>query len=242
MREAGCAQVLVGLESPVSAGLDGVELRRTVGRDLGFDSDRDGAIAAFKEAIASGDGAARTEKAAAKGGSADQITQQAQLALVRGLVHQQQRAPTAAERLGHGADDLHRQLGRLQVARGAAVQQLAEQKEDARLALVLGGAAVQLHVGVHQQFRGSAGRALQRLQPGAAALQLAAGVGHGALAFLEPLHHGLGEPHGLPHAQRARSVIDACHAYRASEIASPVVRYAGIGRGPRRPSARGSGG
>ena len=40
----------------------------------------------------------------------------------------------------------------------------------------------------------------------------------------------------LPHAQRARSVIDACHAYRASEIASPVVRYAGIGRGPRRPS------
>ena len=28
MREAGCAQVLVGLESPVSAGLDGVELRR----------------------------------------------------------------------------------------------------------------------------------------------------------------------------------------------------------------------
>jgi UDP-N-acetyl-D-mannosaminuronic acid dehydrogenase len=40
----------------------------------------------------------------------------------------------------------------------------------------------------------------------------------------------------LPHAQRARSVIDACHAYRASEIASPVVRYAGIGRGLRRPS------
>ena len=31
-------------------------------------------------------------------------------------------------------------------------------------------------------------------------------------------------------------MIDACHAYRASEIASPVVRYAGIGRGPRRPS------
>jgi UDP-N-acetyl-D-mannosaminuronic acid dehydrogenase len=40
----------------------------------------------------------------------------------------------------------------------------------------------------------------------------------------------------LAHAQRARSVIDACHAYRASEIASPVLRYAGIGRGPRRPS------
>ena len=40
----------------------------------------------------------------------------------------------------------------------------------------------------------------------------------------------------LPHAQRARSVIDACHAYRASEIASPVVRYAGIGRGLRGPS------
>ena len=40
----------------------------------------------------------------------------------------------------------------------------------------------------------------------------------------------------LPHAQRVRSVIDACHAYRDSEIASTVVRYAGIGRGPRRPS------
>jgi hypothetical protein len=40
----------------------------------------------------------------------------------------------------------------------------------------------------------------------------------------------------LPHAQRVRSVIDACNAYRASEIASTVVRYAGIGRGPRRPS------
>ena len=40
----------------------------------------------------------------------------------------------------------------------------------------------------------------------------------------------------LPHAQRARSVIDACDAYRASDIASTVVRYAGIGRGPRRPS------
>ena len=40
----------------------------------------------------------------------------------------------------------------------------------------------------------------------------------------------------LPHAQRARSVIDACNAYRASEIASTVVRYAGIGRGLRRPS------
>ena len=40
----------------------------------------------------------------------------------------------------------------------------------------------------------------------------------------------------LPHAQLVRSVIDACNAYRASEIASTVVRYAGIGRGPRRPS------
>ena len=40
----------------------------------------------------------------------------------------------------------------------------------------------------------------------------------------------------LPHAQRARSVIDACNAYRAAEIASTVVRYAGIGRGLRRPS------
>ena len=40
----------------------------------------------------------------------------------------------------------------------------------------------------------------------------------------------------MPHAQRTRSVIDACNAYHASEIASTVVRYAGIGRGPRRPS------
>jgi UDP-N-acetyl-D-mannosaminuronic acid dehydrogenase len=40
----------------------------------------------------------------------------------------------------------------------------------------------------------------------------------------------------LPHAQRLRSVIDACNAYRAAEIASTVVRYAGIGRGLRRPS------
>ena len=40
----------------------------------------------------------------------------------------------------------------------------------------------------------------------------------------------------LPHAQRVRSVIDACNAYHASEIASTVMRYAGIGRGPRRPS------
>jgi UDP-N-acetyl-D-mannosaminuronic acid dehydrogenase len=41
----------------------------------------------------------------------------------------------------------------------------------------------------------------------------------------------------LTHAQRLRSVIDACNAYRATEIASPAVRYAGIGRGFRRPSA-----
>ena len=40
----------------------------------------------------------------------------------------------------------------------------------------------------------------------------------------------------LPHAQRLRSVIDASNAYRASEIASPAVRYAGIGRGFRDPS------
>lgn len=40
----------------------------------------------------------------------------------------------------------------------------------------------------------------------------------------------------LPHAQRLRSVIDACNAFRADEIASPAVRYAGIGRGFRRPS------
>ena len=40
----------------------------------------------------------------------------------------------------------------------------------------------------------------------------------------------------LPHAQRLRSVIDACNAYRAAEMASTMVRYAGIGRGFRRPS------
>jgi UDP-N-acetyl-D-mannosaminuronic acid dehydrogenase len=40
----------------------------------------------------------------------------------------------------------------------------------------------------------------------------------------------------LAHAQRLRSVIDACNAYRAEEIASTVVRYAGVGRGFRRPS------
>ena len=40
----------------------------------------------------------------------------------------------------------------------------------------------------------------------------------------------------LPHAQRLRSVIDASNAYRAAEIASPAVRYAGIGRGFREPS------
>jgi UDP-N-acetyl-D-mannosaminuronic acid dehydrogenase len=40
----------------------------------------------------------------------------------------------------------------------------------------------------------------------------------------------------LRHAQRLRSVIDACNAYRAEEIASPAVRYAGVGRGFRRPS------
>jgi UDP-N-acetyl-D-mannosaminuronic acid dehydrogenase len=40
----------------------------------------------------------------------------------------------------------------------------------------------------------------------------------------------------LPHAQRLRTVIDACHAYRASEMATTVVRYGGIGRGIRKPS------
>jgi UDP-N-acetyl-D-mannosaminuronic acid dehydrogenase len=40
----------------------------------------------------------------------------------------------------------------------------------------------------------------------------------------------------LRHAQRVRSVIDASNAYRAEDIASTVVRYAGIGRGFRRPS------
>ena len=45
-----------------------------------------------------------------------------------------------------------------------------------------------------------------------------------------------GGKHWLPHAQRLRSVIDAANAYRASEIASTAVRYAGMGRGPRRPS------
>lgn len=40
----------------------------------------------------------------------------------------------------------------------------------------------------------------------------------------------------LAHAQRLRSVIDASNAYRAAEMASTVVRYAGIGRGLRRPS------
>ena len=40
----------------------------------------------------------------------------------------------------------------------------------------------------------------------------------------------------LAHAQRLRSVIDACNAYGASDIASTAVRYAGIGRGLRQPS------
>jgi nucleotide sugar dehydrogenase len=41
----------------------------------------------------------------------------------------------------------------------------------------------------------------------------------------------------LPHAQRLRTVVDACNAYRASQIATPAVRYGGLGRGLRRPSA-----
>jgi UDP-N-acetyl-D-mannosaminuronic acid dehydrogenase len=46
----------------------------------------------------------------------------------------------------------------------------------------------------------------------------------------------LGGKRWLTHAQRLRSVIDASNAYRAAEIASPAVRYAGIGRGFREPS------
>jgi UDP-N-acetyl-D-mannosaminuronate dehydrogenase len=40
----------------------------------------------------------------------------------------------------------------------------------------------------------------------------------------------------LRHAQRLRTVIDACNAYRASEIASTAVLYCGVGRGFRKPS------
>ena len=40
----------------------------------------------------------------------------------------------------------------------------------------------------------------------------------------------------LAHAQRLRIVVDACNAYRASQIASPAVRYGGLGGGIRRPS------
>lgn len=40
----------------------------------------------------------------------------------------------------------------------------------------------------------------------------------------------------LPHAQRLRTVVDACNAYRASQIATPAVRYGGLGRGLRKPS------
>jgi nucleotide sugar dehydrogenase len=41
----------------------------------------------------------------------------------------------------------------------------------------------------------------------------------------------------LRHAQRLRIVVDACNGYRAAEIASTSVRYAGIGRGIATPSA-----
>jgi UDP-N-acetyl-D-mannosaminuronic acid dehydrogenase len=41
----------------------------------------------------------------------------------------------------------------------------------------------------------------------------------------------------LQHAQRLRTVVDACDAYRAPQIASTAVRYAGIGRGIAMPSA-----
>jgi UDP-N-acetyl-D-mannosaminuronic acid dehydrogenase len=41
----------------------------------------------------------------------------------------------------------------------------------------------------------------------------------------------------LHHAQRLRTVVDACDAYRAAQIASTAVRYAGIGRGIGMPSA-----
>jgi len=40
----------------------------------------------------------------------------------------------------------------------------------------------------------------------------------------------------LPHAQRLRTVVDACNAYRASQIATPAIRYGGLGRGIRKPS------
>lgn len=40
----------------------------------------------------------------------------------------------------------------------------------------------------------------------------------------------------LPHAQRLRTVIDCCNAYRASEMATTVVRYSGLGRGIGKPS------
>ncbi|HET9799634.1 MAG TPA: nucleotide sugar dehydrogenase [Gemmatimonadaceae bacterium] len=41
----------------------------------------------------------------------------------------------------------------------------------------------------------------------------------------------------LQHGQRLRTVVDACDAYRAPQIASTAVRYAGIGRGIAMPSA-----
>jgi UDP-N-acetyl-D-mannosaminuronic acid dehydrogenase len=41
----------------------------------------------------------------------------------------------------------------------------------------------------------------------------------------------------LQHAQRLRTVVDACDGYHASQIASTAVRYAGIGRGIAMPSA-----
>lgn len=40
----------------------------------------------------------------------------------------------------------------------------------------------------------------------------------------------------LHHAQRLRTVIDACNAYRPSEIASTAVRYSGVGRGIGEPA------
>jgi tetratricopeptide (TPR) repeat protein len=58
--------------------------RYTLGVILSLEGNNDGAVAAFKEAIAAGDGASRTEKAA-KDAEPDVISQQAQLAVARTL-------------------------------------------------------------------------------------------------------------------------------------------------------------
>lgn len=58
--------------------------RYTLGVILSLEGNNEGAVAAFKEAIAAGDGAARTEKSA-KEGPPDLIAQEAQLAVARTL-------------------------------------------------------------------------------------------------------------------------------------------------------------